>query len=55
MKAKIDPQTRKNKQRLLEYRKRMAFWVVAYGITHRAIELRYFGTSSLKYPENQTY
>ena len=55
MKAKIDPQTEQNKKRLSEYHRRMALWVIAYGITHRAVEFKYFGSNSLKYPENQTY
>lgn len=50
VKARLQPQTIKNQERFKEYRRRMALWVMAYGITHRAIELRYFGTSSLKYP-----
>lgn len=55
MKTKIHPQTEQNQERLKEYHRRMALWVVANGITHRAVELRYFGTSSLKYPQNRTY
>lgn len=55
MKTKIHPQTEQNHKRLKEYHRRMALWVVANGITHRAVELRYFGTSSLKYPQNRAY
>jgi len=51
----INSQTEQNRLRLEEYHRRMALWVVANGITHRAIELRYFGASSLKYPQTQTY
>ena len=35
----INSQTEKNKQRLDEYRKKMELWVIAYGKTHRAVDL----------------
>lgn len=46
MKRKTDTQKDKNDQRLREYRKKMHLWVIEHGITHRACELFYFGTST---------
>lgn len=42
----INLQTKQNDERIKQYAKKMAQWVIAKGITHRAIELRYFGTDS---------
>lgn len=52
---RINHQTQKNQERRKEYRRRMALWVMTNGVTHRAIERWYFGSETLKYPENQTY
>ena len=45
-KDRINAQTEQNKKRKEMYDNRMALWVVAKGITHRAVELKYFGTDS---------
>ena len=42
----INSQTEQNRQRLEDYHRRMHLWVIAKGITHRACELKYFGTDS---------
>lgn len=55
VKPRLNPQTVKNAERLKEYQKRMALWVIKYGITHRAIELRYFRTTNIKFSDNQTF
>ena len=35
----INSQTEKNKQRMIEYRKKMVLWIIAHGKTHRAVDL----------------